>query len=125
MAPSRRSFRSCSLRALPVVLPGCFIGDQLGVGFEHRFDNAEFIGAERRSGFGHFHNGVGKDGGFHFRGAPAEFDFRVYAVFFEIALRGGDEFRGDGLAFQIFRGIESSASGTASTQRTLPKLCLA
>ena len=43
----------------------------------------------------------------------------------QIALGGGDQFGGDDLALRSFTVWNGDASGTASTQRTLPKLCLA
>ncbi len=68
------------LAALPRVLPGVDVGDQLRVRFEHSFDDAKFIGAQRRSGLRYFDDGVGQNRRLHFRRAPTEFNFGVDAV---------------------------------------------
>ena len=43
---------------LPRVCPADFVGDELGVGLENGFDDAELVGAEGGAGFGDFDNGV-------------------------------------------------------------------
>ncbi len=44
----------------------------------------------------------------------------------QVALGGGHQFGGDDLAFEVLHRLKAATtSGTASTQRTLPKLCLA
>ena len=113
------------LAALLGVLPGGLVGDQLGVGFEHGIDDFELVGAQGGAGLGDFDDGVGEHGRLDFGGAPTEFDLGLDAVLRQVAFGGGDQLGGDDLAFEIVDGRKAEASGTASTQRTLPKLCLA
>ncbi len=86
----------------------------------------QLVGAQRGAGLGHFHDGVGQHRRLHFGGAPTEFHLGRHAVRGQVALGGGHQLGGDDLAFQVLHAIGNrEASGTASTQRTLPKLCLA
>ena len=125
MAPSQQHADVFELAPLLGVLPGCLVGDQLGVGFEHGVDDLELVGAQAGAGLGDLDDGVGQHRRLDLGGAPTEFDLGLDAVRGQVALGGGDQFGGDDLAFQILHGVEWEASGTASTQRTLPKLCLA
>ena len=94
------------LAAFPVILPGTAIGDKLRVRFEHRLDNPQLIGAQRRTGFGNFDDGVGQFRRLHFRCAPTELHLRVDAVSRQIALRRGNKFGRNDLAFQILHALE-------------------
>ena len=90
-----------------------------------RVDDFEVVGLERAAGLGDFDDGVGEHGRLDFCCAPAEFDFDVDALGGEVALGDFDKFGGDDFAFEIFGLLKATASGTASTQRTLRRLCLA
>ena len=114
------------LGALPLVIQRSRVGDELCVRLHDRVDDAQPVGAERRPGLGDFDDGVGERRRLDLGRAPRELDVDADPEPFEVRLRRAHELGGDGRAFEILRLSDTTTlPGTASTHRTLPKLCLA
>jgi hypothetical protein len=109
-----------------VVAEGGLVGDELRVRLHHRVEDAQAVGAQRRAGLGGFDDGVGQHGRLDLGGAPGELDVHGHAE----ARRSSAASRAPA-RWRSWRPASPSAdwngesSGTASTHRTLPKLCFA
>src|SRR5262245_60131998 len=77
------------------------VGDQLCVRFHDRVDDTQPVRAQRRPGFGHFHDGVREHRRLHLGGAPRKLHLDAYPQAFEIGPRDPDQLRRHGLAVEI------------------------
>ncbi len=82
------------------------VGDELGIGFQQRGDDAQVVGAQGGAGLGDVHDGVHQVGDFHLRRAPTELDLRRDALAFEEPARQADGLGGDALALQVLHGAD-------------------
>ena len=89
------------LGLLPRVRQRRLVGDQLRVGFHDGLEDAQPVGAQRRSGFGRFDDRVGEHRRLDLGGAPRELDVDVHALRREVVLRDAHQLGGDALAVEI------------------------
>ena len=89
------------------------IDDELRVRLEHRVDDAQAIGAERRSGLRHLDDGVGQHRRLDLGRAPRELDVDRHVQPGEVGLSRTHEFRGDRLAREILRRLERRILGNS------------
>ena len=99
------------LAALLAIGVRALVGDQLCVGFEDGFENAETVRAEGTSGLCDFYDRVCEHGSFHFGGSPGKFDADIDAPLTEIIAGDVDEFRGDDAIGEIFGALEGGIFG--------------
>ena len=83
------------------ILHGFLVCDETGGADAEGINNFQAVRAQAGTGFRNLDDGIGEAGRFDFRCAPGEFHLRIDAVFFQIAFRHADCFRGDAFAFQI------------------------
>ena len=95
------------------------VGDELRVRLEHGVDDAQAVGAQRRSGFGDFDDGVGQTRRLDLGRAPRELDVDVDAVPREVRLRRAHQLGGDRRALEI-RARSDSASPPARPAPSAP-----
>ena len=93
------------LRPLRLVVEGAPVGDEPRVRLEHRVDDAQVVGAQRRPGLGRFDDRVGQVGRLHLGGAPRELDVDVDAEPPEVRLGHAHQLSGNPPAFQVPRRL--------------------
>ena len=87
------------------------VGDELRVALHHGVENAQAVGAKRRSGFRRLDDGIGQNRRLDLGRAPRELDVHVHAEPIEIRLGRAHQLGGDRGAFEILRLLEAGVLG--------------
>ena len=89
------------LGPLPGVGERGAIGDQLRVRLHYRVEDAQPVGAQRRTGLGRFDNRIGQHRRLDFGGAPGKFDVDAHALPREVGTGDADQLGRNRLAVEI------------------------
>src|SRR4030043_772724 len=97
---------------LPLILIGFTIGDQLGIGLEQFFHDAEFIGTQGAAGLRHLHNSIAQSfDHLAFGGSPRKLHLDFNTPLSKIAPGEIDQFGEDFSSLQIFQGADRGVFG--------------